>query len=126
MTILTALLAAACWPARPSVQEIVGVWQADHSFGSETLVLSNDGRYTQILVEPSGRKIENSGQWKVQPSRETLAGSKVILRKALVFANPFGNRDSNPQPQDWELEAVHEWGRTVLTFNPDLPGFQRK
>ena len=120
-------LAAGCRPARLTTAELAGTWEVDHGFGREILVLLQDGTYIQKLAE-SGRTVEHRGWWRVsQPADgEVFSGSKVILQDAFTFATDFGDREPNPTRSGRQLEAVQEWGRISLIFNPDLPGFERR
>jgi len=87
--------------------------------------LAGDDTYKQIFTHSDGRIVENAGRWsRGTDARLSLSGLKVILRDARVFDSPSGDREQ--RKYDRELEAVTEWGRTMLVFNPDLPGFLRK
>jgi len=126
--LITSLHLISCWPTHPSRQQVVGTWEADHSYGVETLVLSGDGNYVQKLRKLSGDVIENRGQWRMEPSNANgiLSGSQLVLESALVFDTGFGKLEDHPQQMTWKLETVREWGIQRLVFNPDFPGFRRK
>jgi hypothetical protein len=125
VVLLAAAFSLGCWPAHPANEQLIGTWEADHEFGRETLVLAGDGVYKQIFTRADGRIVENAGRWsRGTDARLSLSGLKVILRDARVFDSPSG--DLEQRKSDRELEAVTEWGRTMLVFNPDLPGFLRK
>ena len=125
VVLLAAAFSLGCWPAHPANEQLIGTWEVDHEFGRETLVLAGDGTYKQIFTHSDGRIVENAGRWsRGTDARLSLSGLKVILRDARVFDSPSGDREK--RKYDRELEAVTEWGRTMLVFNPDLPGFLRK
>ncbi len=126
MLLLAILLSTGCSPARPSKTQVVGTWKAQHNFGTETLTISTDGTFTQRLVEKNGRSSQNQGHWELVPVAEKFSGSQVLLHEALVFSSPFGERELDPHRTDWKLEALYEWGRLILCFNPDLPGFHKE
>ena len=60
-----------CPPLPETFQEsdLVGVWQAEYvpGFDTDTLILGEDGTYTQVFVcdkcEPEGYSVESSGEW---------------------------------------------------------------
>jgi hypothetical protein len=126
--LLVSLPLTSCWPTHPSSQEVVGTWEADHSYGIETLVLSADGNYVQKLRKLSGDVIENRGYWRMEPSNANriLSGSRLVLESALVFDTGIGELEDHPQQMTRKLETVREWGIQRLVFNPDFPGFRRK
>jgi hypothetical protein len=123
---LYVLFTIGCWSAHPTKAQIVGKWKVEHNFGTETLTFSSNGTYLQRLVEKNGNVIENRNRWELQSSEEILSDTKVILHNAFIFWTPFGERETQQENQDWTLEAVTEWGRLILSFSPDLPGFIRE
>jgi hypothetical protein len=125
--ILASLVCIGCWPAHPSSTDLVGTWKVAHRFGTEILILAADGTYKQRLEDKDRTLRANQGRWRVEvaPAGRKLAGSRLVLEDAFIFATPFGDPEPKPSRGRWELEAVHEWGRMVLSFNPDTPGFVR-
>jgi hypothetical protein len=117
------IVSVACWPAHPSNDRLIGTWEAVHPAGRETLVLSGDGTYTQVFTRTDGAKVENAGRWeRGADSRLSLSGLTITLHDARLF-------DVEPETGErWNrgLEAVTEWGRTMLVFNPDAEGFVKK
>ena len=113
------LVCVGCSQAHPSKEQLVGAWKVEHNFGTETLVLLADGTYTQKLVKKGRQSTENKGDWE-------LRLSELILHDALVFSTPFGEREPNAPRRDWTLDTLHEWGRLILSFSPDLPGFHKE
>src|ERR1035437_7426872 len=126
MLLLTILLLAGCAPAHPSKTQVAGTWKVQHNFGTETLTIATNGTFTQMLVEKNGRASQNQGHWELVPVAEKVSGSQVLLHDALVFSTPFGERELDTHRADWKLEVLHEWGRLILCFNPDLPGFHKE
>jgi hypothetical protein len=124
--LLVLLTLISCWPTHPSRQQVVGTWEADHTYGVETLILSADGNYVQKLRKLGGDVIENRGQWRMEPSNVILSGSQLLLESALIFDTGFGELKDHPQQMTWKLETVREWGIQRLIFNPDFPGFRRR
>jgi hypothetical protein len=44
---------------------------------------------------------------------------------AFEACSVFGDKLQSPQREDRTPESVWEWGRMVLTLNPDIQGFAR-
>lgn len=123
------LLLLACWPAKPSRDQVIGKWVVTHSFGREHLFFSRNGTYVQQMTYARGGiVVANHGRWWITPAlgKERLDGGFVVLGGALVFADAFGNEERAPERSDWKLQANHEWGRMVLRFSPDLEGFRKE
>jgi len=126
LTALFVLLnSSACVPMNPSQPSLVGSWKADWTCGVETLDLKPDGTYSYAVDFIGGGRLTDAGAWRIIPQYERLSGAHVILGNALEGCSVFGNRLQSPQRGDRTLETVWEWGRMMLTFNPDIQGFTR-
>jgi hypothetical protein len=42
------------------------------------------------------------------------------------FCSVFGDKLAKPENGDRQLATVWEWGRLILSFNPDWQGFERR
>jgi hypothetical protein len=115
-----------CAPSHPTERELVGTWSTAHNFGQETLTLAADHSYSQSCTATSGSLVTNTGRWTLVTAKAACSGSMLELQAALVFVTPFGERADAPTPRTVQLEALRNWGRLELSFNPDLPGFTKQ
>jgi hypothetical protein len=113
-----------CAPVNPSAAAVVGHWTVEWTCGTETLDLNRDGTYRYLIAFAAGGRATDSGRWSLTPKTETLSGAKIVLEHALDACSAFGEKQS--LRHDRELEAIWEWGKTRLIFNPDVPGFTRE
>jgi hypothetical protein len=115
----------ACAPVNPSHSAVVGRWKAEWRCGSETLELNAGGTYSYTIDFAAGGRATDSGQWRIVPKTERLVGAHVVLQNALDTCMGFGEMAVDPKRRDRELETIWEWGRMILSFNPDVQGFTR-
>jgi hypothetical protein len=109
----------------PSPADVSGRWTVEWTCGREVLVLKPDGTYTHTVDFAAGGQATDSGRWRVAAKTERLVGAHVVLQNALQPCSVFGEKSSEPERRDIELETIWEWGRPILSFNPDMPGFNR-
>jgi hypothetical protein len=127
LTIFAALAAPlGCAPVNPSQNAVVGQWKVEWTCGSEALELKPDGTYTYTIDFATGGRATDSGQWRIAAKTERLVGAHVILQNALETCSVFGEKRVQPERRDRELETIWEWGRMILSFNPDIQGFTRR
>jgi len=124
-TCVAFLTACSCAPVNPSATALVGRWKVVWSCGSEVLDLNADGTYAYAVDFADGGRSTDAGRWKMVPSTARLSGAKVVLQNALETCSPFGDKVDRSKRRDRELETIWEWGRTILSFNPDVQGFTR-
>jgi hypothetical protein len=91
----------------------------------ETLELKADGTFVYAIDFAAGGRATDSGRWRIAPKAESLVGAHVVLQNALDTCSAFGERAVQPARRDRELETIWEWGRMILSFNPDVQGFTR-
>ncbi len=115
----------ACAPANPSQDAVVGKWKVEWTCGLEALDLHADGTYVYTIDFAAGGRATDSGRWRISAKAERLVGAHVILLDALDPCSAFGEKVVEPARRDRELETIWEWGRMILSFNPDIEGFTR-
>jgi hypothetical protein len=115
----------ACAPANPSQDALVGKWKVEWTCGLEALGLQPDGTYVYSIDFATGGRATDSGRWRISAKAERLVGAHVILLNALDPCSAFGEKVEHPARRDRELETIWEWGRMILSFNPDIQGFTR-
>lgn len=115
-----------CAPSHPTDRELVGTWSTAHNFGRETLTLATDQSYSQSCTATSESLVTNTGRWTLVTAQVAGRGSTLELQAALVFVTAFGERADATIPRTVKLEALRNWGRLELSFNPDLPGFTKQ
>jgi hypothetical protein len=120
------MTACACAPLNPSMSELAGEWRVDWQCGSEILNLREDGNYTYTIGFPGGERVTDTGRWTIRAKREFLEGAQIQLQNALEPCSASGENLGRSHRGDRQLETIWEWGRTILSFNPDLEGFTRK
>ena len=91
----------------------------------ETLDLRHDGTYSYSIDFAAGGRATDSGRWKMIAQKERLEGAQVILLNAIEACGVFGDRSVPSKRADRNLYTVWEWGRLILSFNPDVQGFTR-
>ena len=81
-----------CEPIEES--ELYGTYIAKYSFGgSEKLILSSDGRYSQevnVVINGSTKTVQNSGSWSYNPTNKYLR-----LKDFLIVVDGFGKLKKN-------------------------------
>jgi hypothetical protein len=115
-----------CVPVQPSEQQLIGRWRVVWECGTEDLELKPDASYVQGIEYSGGGHATHAGTWRVTPKESRLVGAHVVLQDAMEFCTVFGKRLTQPERRDRKLETVWEWGRVILSFNPDSQGFERQ
>ena len=127
LALITCSVLAGCMPVQLSERELVGSWRAATECGIESLELKADTTYTQYIdFDGTGGSVSHNGTWAVIPRSSSLSGGKLILKDALEFCSILGKRLPRPERGERQLETVWEWGRVLLSFNPDKQGFERQ
>ena len=119
--ILVTVLALGCAPINPSPKRLVGTWRAEPPCGTEILELRADSTYTQRVLKPDDNLDTHQGRWSVEPSKDRLVGARVMFHGPIHYCL-FGKQKTT---DELGLTAYWEWGRTVLEWNPDEPGYMR-
>ena len=104
----------------------MGQWQVKWSCGSEVLELKSDGTYVYAIDFSTSGRATDSGRWKIAPRTNRLNGARVLLQNALTTFTISGEKAHLSERNDRELETVWEWGRMILSFDPDGEGFTRR
>lgn len=115
----------ACAPVNPSQGAVVGRWNVEWTCGLEALELKSDGTYVYAIDFAAGGRATDAGRWRLAAKTERLVGAHVILQNALQTCSVFGEKAVQPERRDREFETIWEWGRMILSFNPDIQGFTR-
>lgn len=124
-TVLVALECIACVGVNPSASDVIGKWRVSWTCGVEALELKADGTYAYSVTFPSGEAATDQGHWEVIPMESRLNGAGVRLKAAHLGCSPSGKRTKNGEREDRTLRTIFEWGRTILSFHPDIQGFTR-
>ena len=111
VTISILLAATGCVPQRPSDNQVIGSWRAKLDRGITIIYLRGDSTYYQQVGRDESYMEAHSGRWSVAPS------GKIVLRNAYLGRDPDRTGDL------W-LESHRKWGRTILTFDPSVAGYQ--
>jgi hypothetical protein len=114
-----------CAPVNPSQSAVVGKWKVEWTCGVEALELKPDGTYVYTVDFAAGGRATDAGRWRISAKTERLVGAHVILQNVLETCSVFGEKAVQQTRRDRELETIWEWGRMVLSFNPDIQGFTR-
>jgi len=106
---------------------LTGKWAVEWNCGKETLELKADGSYMQAIDYADGSHASHSGTtWQVTAKSSRLEGAHVVLKDAEDYCTTFGAKLAAPERGDRQLETIWEWGRVILSFNPDIQGFERQ
>lgn len=119
------ILIFGCVPVEPTKQKLFGKWRVVWNCGTEDLDLKADMSYALEIEYATGGHVKHTGTWKITPKESTFEGAHVVLQDAMKFCTPFGEKLAQPEPGERQLETVWEWGRMILSFNPDRQGFVR-
>lgn len=109
-----------------SERNLVGAWRVVWKCGIERLDFRSDATYTQHIDYGGGGTATHSGTWVIKSRESFLAGGTIVLKDALQYCSAFGDRLPKPEQADLKLETIWEWGRIILSFNPDMQGFERQ
>ena len=123
--ILAVGCSVACAPVNPSQSAVVGRWKVAWACGAEALDLKANGTYSYTIAFTAGGQAADSGQWRLVAKAQRFEGAHVILQNALDTCSVFGDKTIQPGRRDRQLETIWEWGRMILSFNPDTQGFTR-
>jgi hypothetical protein len=114
-----------CAPLNPSTDTVVGQWRVDWTCGVETLNLAANGTYSYTIDFAAGGRETDSGEWTIIPKTERLSAARVRLQNAVQACSYSGEKLPAPGRANRDLETIWEWGRTILSFDPDGAGFTR-
>jgi len=121
-----AMALSGCVPVQPSTEQLVGKWRVVWQCGTEDLELKPDASYVQTVEYAKGGHATHSGTWKLTPKESRLEGAHVVLQDAVTFCSVSGDKFPEPERGDRRVETIWEWGRMILSFNPDWQGFTRQ
>lgn len=125
LVLFAACTQPSCAPANPSAASLTGRWKVDWKCGVETLNLRADGTYVYDIEFAAGGRATDSGSWRLVARKSRLRGAEVVLLNALETCSVFGEKIEKVSRGDRSLEAMYEYGRTLLLSNPDIEGFAR-
>ena len=114
------LLQTACAPVH-SPKGLVGTWRAESPCGTGLLELHADSTYTQRVLKSNDNVDTHIGRWRIEPPEARLAGATAVL-DGPVHLCLFGKQKTR---DELSLDVEWEWGRTVLLWNPDEPGYEK-
>ncbi len=106
----------ACGPTTLSQRDIHGLYEVKYPYGTEVLMVFEDGDYTQVFTGKDGTPIENKGKWILLG----LNNRKLILHGALVVDDSTGHPASPPRKADWYLDIMGFPPNLRFEINPDL------
>ena len=114
-----------CVPLNPDQKSVVGMWTVESDCGVETLDLKADGTFAYEVRFPDGRRAVDAGRWRIDPPSDRLAAADLVLQNARQLCPSAGSPADPSNRYDRRLQPNWEWGRTMLIYDPDLPGFTR-
>jgi hypothetical protein len=116
------LLCVGCTPARVTDSDLVGTWVADdNSAGAQTLVLSSDHTYAQVIDGLTAIKTAE-GTWAVAGG----SAPTVLLHDALLFNSGARGPASPWSHGDWTLRVRRDWRGVHLDYEGAGPsGFTK-
>ena len=115
-----------CVPVEPAERRLIGKWHVEWNCGKETLELKADNTYVHEIEYAAGGRASHSGVWRMTPTPSRLEGGHVVLQDAVEYCSPAGEGLPARERMDRRLETIWEWGRVILSFNPDIQGFERQ
>jgi hypothetical protein len=101
-----ALLALLLQGCRTTETDIAGTWELRYPFALETLVLLDDGSYTQVIVYDTGETVSSTGVWTM---RKDDIVPRLSFDDMLIPYGQFGVREFPPRKTNVSLPF--EFGR---------------
>jgi hypothetical protein len=102
--LVVGILAIGCERA-PSKSQVVGTYSGSLNGATETLVLRDDGTFSQELSMPSGPKISGNGTWR-------LDYKAITLDRYQKFYDEEKN-GALMQPEEC-FGMIYKWGASML------------
>jgi len=96
--------------------QVCGLYKAEYSYGTETLLLKVNGLYAQTFIfKIDSAPIRNKGAWLID-----TAHHQIELKNGLIFDDGFGQPLIKPESGDSFLPIHSFLGLIQLSTNPDL------
>jgi hypothetical protein len=105
--------------------DVVGTYQAELSYGVETLTLKPDGAYEQQFKYNNGKELRNKGTWQFS----AVTKNNIRLSNALMVDDGFGKPSATVERGNWIIGVRKNivTGSVSLNFNDDLAvAFKKK
>jgi hypothetical protein len=124
LTLLSLLALFSCvpLPKRFAKSDILGTYEIQYPFGTETLVLNED-TYEQRFVDKTGKVFTGNGKWTFDSTARQNQGA---LENAMNICDGFGNFASTTPQQGRHLITFAWHGGTVIPINDDKDFYMRK
>jgi hypothetical protein len=122
-TLLLLFAFAGCVPVpkRFAKADVLGTYEIQYPFGTETLVLSED-TYEQWFVDKSGKVFTVAGKWTFKSTKRSGQGA---LENAMSLDNGFGRFRSTTPFKGLRILSFAWYGGTVISLNEDQ-GFRMR
>lgn len=122
-TLLLVLALGGCvpLPKRFAKAEVLGTYEIEYPFGTETLVLRED-TYEQRFVDKSGNVFTVTGKWTFKSTKRSGQGA---LENAMSLDNGFGRFRSTTPFKGLRMLSFAWYGGTVISLNEDQ-GFRMR
>jgi hypothetical protein len=126
LSLVVVLFMHSAWvpmPWRYSKSALVGAYEINYPFGSDTLILNADDSYEQIFTAKDGRAFTNRGKWTL----ERRWHNQIRLENAVLVCSAFGEfASTDPQEGCSFFSAGWYGGGIVLGVSEDLGLYMRK
>ena len=120
--LLVALSGCVPLPKRFAKADVLGTYEIQYPFGTETIVLRED-TYEQRFVDKSGKVFTVEGKWTFDGTKRSNQGG---LENAMSLDDGFGRFRSTTPRQGLRALSFKWYGGTVISVNEDQGFMMRK
>ena len=115
-----AILLAGCSNSITS-SDLIGVYQANHSKGTETIELLSSGIYKQKIKFNTGKVLTTVNKW-----RFGVGSANEVSLDSAISVDLDGQGGPGVSNVDWSMEARKSGKELTLNFDDDLGVFFKK
>ncbi len=109
-------------PRTYTKEQLIGKYQIQYSFGTETLILNADNKYEQRFIDKAGKTYVYHGKWDFEGGRD----NQVALINAVDVCDGFGRFAGTEPRRGYSLRSFGWYRGTVISVNEDLGLYMRE
>ena len=122
LLLLLAFVGCVPVPKRFAKADVLGTYEIQYPFGTETLVL-HEQTYEQKFVDKSGKVFTVTGEWRFDSTKRSGQGA---LENAMSLDDGFGKFRSTAPRNGLRMLSFAWYGGTVISLNEDQGFIMRK
>jgi hypothetical protein len=109
-------------PRTYTEEQLIGEYQIQYSFGTDTLILNADNTYEQRFLDKAGKAYVHRGKWDFEGGRN----NQVALINAVDVCDGFGRFAGTEPHRGYSLRSFGWYRGTVVSVNEDLGLYMQK